>query len=222
MDPAPAQPSPPPRAFTQGVGTVFQGVGAILFLLLMATCCGSGLLSKETAERQDLSRLGWHLPGGHIYSVPRAMSVEMVVGLGLSIALATIGLGLQATRRSAGRAAATLPALGAIFWLVHLVFAIQAARSVGLSIVAALLSALFILLAILGIGAAREMRRDPPPSGHELLPADYKVPYSWYHPDPPEVRLEKELEERRRKLEVQRKELESLEEKLRNKDNNQK
>ena len=39
------------------------------------------------------------------------------------------------------------------------------------------------------MAALREMRRDPPPRGMEVLPKDYKVPYSHYHEDPPEVRL---------------------------------
>src|SRR5687767_12769376 len=35
---------PPPRAFTQGVGLVFQTVGVTLFLVMFFTCCGSSLL----------------------------------------------------------------------------------------------------------------------------------------------------------------------------------
>jgi len=61
------------------------------------------------------------------------------------------------------------------------------------------------------------MRRTPPPADYEVLPADYKVPYSHYHVDPPEVRLAAELEQRRQRLAVQQKELEMLEEKLRRK-----
>jgi len=47
---------PPPRAFTQGVGTVFQFAGGILFIALSLACCGSGLLGKETWKREDLMR----------------------------------------------------------------------------------------------------------------------------------------------------------------------
>jgi hypothetical protein len=79
----------------------------------------------------------------------------------------------------------------------------------------------FILLLVFGvffalaIAAWREMRRDPPPAGHEVLPHGTKIPYSWYHDDPPEVRLERELEQRRERLAVQQKELDMMEEKLR-------
>jgi hypothetical protein len=58
------------------------------------------------------------------------------------------------------------------------------------------------------------MKCNPPPVGLEILPPDYKVPYSHLHEDPPEVRLARELEQRRRRLEVQQKELQMLEEKL--------
>ena len=60
------------------------------------------------------------------------------------------------------------------------------------------------------------MHKNPPQPGHEVLPPGYKVPYSWYHQDPPEVRLAKELEQRRERLAVQQKELEMLEEKIKN------
>ena len=61
------------------------------------------------------------------------------------------------------------------------------------------------------------MTRTPPPTGHEILPADYKIPYSHYHEDPPEVRLAAELQQRRERLAVQQKELEALEKKLKRK-----
>jgi hypothetical protein len=79
------------------------------------------------------------------------------------------------------------------------------------------MAGLFVFLLMLAINAAREMRANPPPPGHEILPADYKIPYSHYHPDPPEVRLAAELQQRRERLAVQQKELEMLEEKLKRK-----
>ncbi|MBC8104955.1 MAG: hypothetical protein H7Z14_00060, partial [Anaerolineae bacterium] len=59
-----------------------------------------------------------------------------------------------------------------------------------------------------------EMWRDPPPKGIEVLPEDYKVPYSHMHQDPPDVRYAAELQQRRERLEIQRKELEALEERI--------
>src|SRR5882757_5353922 len=93
--------SPPPRAFTQGVGTVFQVAGVGLFLVMMSVCCGSGLLSKDTATRVDLEQIGWHMPapGWPLYSAQKAMSVSLTVAIVTGVAVAAIGLGLQAQRR---------------------------------------------------------------------------------------------------------------------------
>ena len=87
----------PPRAFTQGVGTVFQFTGVTLFLVLMFVCCASGLLSPRTAIRKDLSNVGWPHdvePGATAaYSVPKAMTVSLAFGVFCGIALAGLGLG---------------------------------------------------------------------------------------------------------------------------------
>jgi hypothetical protein len=95
---------PPPRAFTQGVGTLFQFVGVTLFLASMLVCCGSSLISKSVAERRDLMAVGWHLPlpgGPHLYSAQRAITVSLLVAVFCGIALAGLGLGLQAQGRRA-------------------------------------------------------------------------------------------------------------------------
>src|SRR5438552_3781403 len=144
MSNVPASPaSPPPRAFTQGVGTIFQFSGVLLFVTMTLICCSSGLLSKETAERPELTRIGWHLPSdapGHpSYSAQRAISVALVVGLVLGLALAGIGLGLQATRPSAAIAAALITLVGSTFWIIHLIFAIAILHSILLCFVAAVL-----------------------------------------------------------------------------------
>src|SRR5436190_1557544 len=93
---SPSSPSPP-RAFTQGVGTVFQFVGVTLFLVLMFVCCASGLLSPQTAIRKDLSNLGWPhsvAPGSTAtYSVPKAMTLSLAFGVFCGIAMAGLGLG---------------------------------------------------------------------------------------------------------------------------------
>lgn len=202
-------PQPPPRAFTQGVGTVFQFTGVLMFLGFFFACCFSALLSKDTAMRSDWNTMGWGT-----YTGQQGLSIAMVVGVGLGLALASIGLGLQAQRRKSPTFAVVTCGFGSLFWLVHALFFAFALRSIALSLVALVLLALFIALLALSIGAYREMLADPPPPGFELLPQDYKIPYSHMHQDPPEVRLAKELETRRQKLEIQQKELEMLEQKL--------
>jgi hypothetical protein len=107
--------------------------------------------------------------------------------------------------------------MATVFWAVQTLFAAQKLHSLWLATLAFALFGLFAVLTVLAAGAVREMRRDPPPVGHEILPADYKVPYSHLHEDPPEVRLARELEARRERLAVQQKELEMLERRLRRK-----
>ena len=218
----PAEPRvPPPRAFTQGVGTVFQFAGVLLFVGSMLVCCGSGLVSKNVAERHDLTAIGWEFgttSGGRwLYSAQRAISVSVTLAVFFGLALAGIGLGLQAQRRFAPVGAVAVCAFAAMFWAVHCVFAAQKLHSVMLAAVAGLLAVVFALLEALAVAALREMRRDPPPAGYEVLPPDYKVPYSHLHQDPPEVRLARELEQRRERLAVQQKELELLESRVRRK-----
>src|SRR4051812_4247791 len=141
--------APPLRAFTQGVGTVFQFAGGILFIVLSLTCCGSGLLMKDVAERKDLAHIGWHLRGDAtdqpFYSAQQATSTALMGGIAFALAIAGIGLGLQATRRSAavGAVGVTLP--GIIFWAIHGVFFVQVMR-------AWLLAGLcFLLLMVYGV-----------------------------------------------------------------------
>jgi hypothetical protein len=218
---SPASTPRPPRAFTQGVGTVFQFVGVIFFLCSMFVCCGSALLSKNIVTRGELTAVGWtvQLPGGQrvFYSGQQAITVSVALSVFFGIALAGIGLGLQTQGRRAPYAAVVLTFAAAVFWGIQAVFALERLHSVLLSVLGFLLFGLFAVLCGFAVAALREMRRDPPPTGHEVLPADYKVPYSHMHPDPPEVRLARELEQRRDRLAVQQKELEMLEARLKRK-----
>jgi hypothetical protein len=218
--PQPQPPDPPPRAFTQGVGTVFQFIGVTLFLASMFVCCGSSLFSKNVAERRDLMAVGWNvpLPGGpYFYSAQQAITVSVLLAVFFGIALAGLGLGLQAQGRRAPWGAVAVCSFATIFWLVQAIFFGHELRSIMLSAGAAALALFFGGLTALAFAALAEMRRNPPPAGHEILPADFKVPYSHLHEDPPEVRLARELDQRREKLAVQQKELEMLEARLRRK-----
>jgi len=209
---------PPPRAFTQGVGTVFQFVGVTLFLVMMFICCSSSLLSKETATHTDLTRIGWHLPSDAAdhptYSAQLATTLTVMLGVFFGMALAGLGLGLQAQNPRTPLLAVFLSSIAVVFWIVQILLFATAMRSVVLSLACSALLLLFIGCLVLSIGAMREMRRDPPPHAFETLPKDYKIPYSHMHADPPDVRLARELEDRRQKLAVQQKELEMLEEKI--------
>lgn len=182
--------------------------GVLLFVVMMFICCGSGLLSKEFATHSDLTQIGWRL-----YSAQRALTISLFAAIFFGIALAGIGLGLQAENRAAPIYAIVVTFLASAFWMVHTVFAAQFG-SIVFILIAAILACIFVVLFVFACASFREMRRDPPPRGHDLLPKDYKIPYSHYHDDTPEVRLARELDQRRERLAVQQKELEMLEEKL--------
>ena len=221
-DPAqrPLENQSPPRAFTQGVGLVFQVAGGTLFLAMMFVCCASGLLSKDWATKTELTKIGWHARGDAAdvptYSAQKAMTISLFSAIFFGIALAAIGLGLQAQHRAAPWLALAVTGLATVFWTVQFFFA-ASMRSITFASMTGVLAVGFFILLMMAFNALSEMRRNPPPKGHEILPKDYKIPYSHYHEDPPEVRLERELEQRRERLAVQQKELEMLEERLRKK-----
>jgi hypothetical protein len=202
----------------QGVGTVFQFTGVILFVASMFICCGSSLLSKDTATHTNLTSIGWHFGStAPTYSAQRATTISLMGAICFGIALAAIGLGLQAQNRIAPWLAAVVTAIATIFWSVHAIFFAQAMHSIWLTALCAALGIGFLALYLLAMGALKEFLRNPPPRGFEILPADYKVPYSHMHQDPPEVRMAQELDQRRQRLAVQQKELQMLEERLRRK-----
>ena len=209
--------SSPPRAFVQGVGTVFQFAGVILFLGSFFVCCGSSLLSRDRATHTDYTQIGWPSAGTLRYSAQQALTISLLAGVFFGLAVAGIGLGLQAQRRCAPTLAVIVTVIATIFWALHGFFFALVVRSILLSATSFVLFAIFAFLLILSIGAWREMRRNPTPSGFEILPADYKLPYSHMHEDPPEVRWAREVEQRRERLALQQKELEMLEEKLKRK-----
>jgi hypothetical protein len=212
--------TPPPRAFSQGVGTLFQTVGGLVFLAFTFFCCGSALASKEWATNPDRDKVGWgssNITGRALYSARDWTIATVAGGVILGLATAGLGLGLQADKRRAALAAVALTFLGLVFWIVQTVFAAQAMRSIALSLLGFALAAVFGMLCILAIGAEGELSKNPPAAGHEILPADYQVPYSHLHQDSPEARIANEIAQRKQKLEVQQKELEALERRLRRK-----
>jgi Na+-transporting methylmalonyl-CoA/oxaloacetate decarboxylase gamma subunit len=223
-EPAPPPPAtpPPPRAFTQGVGLVFQFVGVVLFLVMFFICCGSSLLSKDWATRSELTRIGWgtasaasrQSPAQPAYSAQRALTISVFAGVFFGMALAGAGLGMQAGSRVAAPGAVVVTLTGTLFWLIHTIFAATAARSLLFALLAGGLTVVFAALLAFAMNAMMEMRKNPPPEGHDLLPPGYKIPYSHYHDDPPEVRLAAELAQRKERLAVQQKEFEALEAKI--------
>jgi hypothetical protein len=161
-DPSPHPPVPPPRAFTQGLGQVFQVAGVVLFLLMMFICCSSSLLSKDFATKTTLTQIGWgrssENPRLPAYSAQRALTICVFSGVFFGLALAGLGLGMQADSKAAPAGAVLTSIIGAIFWVVHALFAATVARSVLFTLIAAALACLFAGLLLLSIHSFKETR----------------------------------------------------------------
>lgn len=209
----------PPRAFTQGVGLVFQWFGVLLFIVSMFVCCTSSLLSRDTATHSETRAVGWHFagdaPNRPTYSAQLAITLCVTLGVFFGMAMAGMGLGLQAQNRRTPALAVIITILAALFWIGQTAFFAGVGQSIFFALLCAILAIAFIVCAGFAIAAARDMRRNPPADSFETLPKDFKIPYSHMHQDGPDVRLAAELAERRERLEIQQKELESLEERIR-------
>jgi|SRR5687768_3252363 len=140
-DPSPA---PPPRAFSQGAGTVFQTAGVTLFLVFTFVCCGSALRSKQWGTRPDREHVGWKSSGGRmLYSEKDWTTATVFGGVLLGLGVAGIGLGLQADKRKAAAVAPLLTGAGFAFWTLQAVFAAHVMRSIVMTALCAVLAATF-------------------------------------------------------------------------------
>lgn len=208
----------PPRAFTQGVGTVFQFTGVTLFLVFFFGCCFSALRSKEWGTATWRGEIGLRGPSGQvIYSERHVLLFLVSGGVVWGLALAGIGLGLQAQKRRAAPAAVGVSGVGLLFWLFQGYVSAWELHSIFLSLVNFGLAAVFGILLGLSLVAAREMAKNPPPAGQDLLPPDYREPFSQLSEESPEVRLARELAQRKQRLEVEQKEVEAMERRLKRK-----
>jgi hypothetical protein len=189
-----------------------------MFLAFTFVCCGSALTSREWATRPGRAQVGWKSPSGRVlYSEKDWTTATVVGGVLLGFGLAGIGLGLQADKRAAAIAAVLVTLVAAAFWATQTAFAIHALHSIVLAATCIVLTFICAILCAFAIGALRDLVRNPPAPGHELLPADFQEPFSHLHTDSPEARMVEEIAQRRRRLEVEQKELEALERRLRRK-----
>jgi hypothetical protein len=218
--PPPPDSPPPPRAFAQGTGWLLQTLGILLFA---ANCCVCGMtgLWDPVASRSDIiHQIDSGRPLGmtvqRLFEDPAKAGYMLTVVIGTvgGLAMAVLGLGLQADRRRAaagamacvGAVAAIVTAAGVLLWVGHAPWEARAWNAV-------LVAVLFVTGGFTW-HAMREVTANPPPANIDIVPPGTRIPYSFYHDDPPEVRLAKELENRRAKLDVERAEIEKMEKEL--------
>lgn len=210
----------PPRAFAQGTGVLLQSVGVMLFLLNCCICSTSflwdqRLSSLETldlAQRQGLEVRTLHDPAK--LGLMLTVFFSTVGGL----AMAACGLGLQSERRhAAGGAMATVLSLSLVLLFGGVELWLGEASLTARLWNGTLLLISLILLIFTAV-ALRQVIAHPPPKHVEIIPPGTKIPYSFYHDDPPEVRLAKDLAQRRARLESESQELDRMERELREKE----
>lgn len=204
-------PTPPPRAFAQGTGLVLQSVGFAMFLLTCCVCSTSFLWDTRPTRDQVLREVGQHGLGDTLHD-PAKLGVALTIlsaNVG-GLALAALGLGLQSDRRLAAPGAVAAAGLTLAAQLGAAASLWSGPAPAGIRIANALF--LIVLIVLLGftITAHRQVRREPPPPDIDIVPPGKKIPYSFYHEDPPEVRLARELEQRRAKLDAEKKELDRI------------
>ncbi len=99
-----------------------------------------------------------------------AVCVSFVGGL----ALAALGLGLQAEKRRSGTAASAVAGMGALFWFIHFGYTLTHSAGVGRLLWSVLMFIAWGLCAVLAVISADELRRNPPPADLGKAPADLK------------------------------------------------
>ena len=209
-----------PRAFAQGTGVVLQTVGMILFLSTCCVCSLTSLWDPGASRGETVENFRRGGPGlVTLRTLPQTpaqtgyMLLVMFTTVG-GLALASFGLGLQAERRrsawgalaTTGVMLASLLAGGVALWAGGAPWAVRAWHAGLLLVVAA--------LAGFCAAALRQVMADPPPPDVDVVPPGAKIPYSFYHDDPPEVRLARDLAARRAKLDAERDEIDRMEREL--------
>lgn len=207
-------PTPPPRAFAQGVGVLLQTVGVILALSGCCICSTAGLWDQQ-AGGQNLVAQPDQLTG---ISIDRLLKEPARTGMMLTVVFSTIGglamagfgLGLQSqTPRSAWGALASVVLLLAILIVAGI------GLWVGQGTIANRLwhtglTVLILTLVGFTISALREVIAHPPPPGLRNLPPGFDV-RDVLAGEKPSRRTIAQL---RARLEVEQRELEKLEQDL--------
>ncbi len=179
---------PSPRAFAQGTGIYLQVVGVLLFLTTCCVCSSAvfwdpvdtagEMEQKVTVEKQQpipTLQTMFKDPATAGFSIMIAFST---VG---GLAMAVFGLGLQADKPKAAAGAM----VSVVVWALVLIGA-----GVGLwigdgSIGARLWHLLMMAIALLSLGftaaAFKQVRKHPPPTEMEVLPADWEPPKRGHH-----------------------------------------
>lgn len=178
--------SPPPRAFAQGTGVLFQVVG---FAMFVSTCCVCSAAGRWEAPSRGATIEKLKQDEPLVITLRRMFDEPGAAGLMLTVSFATVGglammvfgLGLQSDKPNAAYAAVATCAL-----LTMMLLGAAACLWIGESgWVSRLwnhaLAAVTMTLLGFAIAALRQIRRDPPPPGMDILPDDFEIPRGFGH-----------------------------------------
>lgn len=220
--PPPGSPAtPPPRAFAQGTGVLLQTVGMILFFCSCCICALTPTWDERITSPMEIeqairdNRPGVHSIRAALSSPARAGYVFTVTCSTLGgLALAGFGLGLQADRgRSALGAVATAVGVESVLLLSGVGLWVGSAP-IPATLLNLLMLLVYAILLAFCVAAYRQVKATPPPADIDIVPPGTKIPYSFYHDDPPDVRLARDIAARQAKLDAEQKELDRLQREL--------
>jgi len=208
---------PVSRPAAKAAGTVMQTLGMLLFLSSCCVCSFAGSwegheISRGVADTEGVLGLADYIKQENWGKVGMMLNVMFPMAGGF--ALATFGLGLQADRKGAGLGALLVAIICALIVVLGGMGIWSGESTLFAKVWHGLVSLMMWVLVGLSYVAYKDVRADPPEANVDILPADYKIPYSMYHDDPPEVRLAQEIANRKASLEAQMREIDELEEKL--------
>lgn len=180
------EPAASPRAFAQATGLILQLVGIVLTL---GTCCWwsfTGLTQKKLSPDSQPASLG------DIVSAADALQIWSMAAVCVSfaggLALAAIGLGLQAEKRRSGTIASWTAGAGAAFWFAYFAYALTHSAGIGRMVWIVLMLLAWGLCAVLSVISADELKRNPPPPDLGKAPADLKPDRLIDREMPPDLR----------------------------------
>lgn len=183
-----ASDAPPVRAFAQGTGILLQVVGVTLFLTTCCVCSSAWVwdpiyttgemerqINEENVQPIPTLRTMFKDPGTAGFSLMVAFST---VG---GLAMAVFGLGLQADKPKAAIASVVTVGLWIIVLLGSGICLWIGDGSIAARIWNFLLFALACVLMCFTVTALKQIRKNPPPLGMDILPADWEPPKRMRH-----------------------------------------
>lgn len=206
----------PPRAFTQGVGVLLQGLGVMMALTNCCLCSMAGLWDPNLTSHEARQILADDPqlvadPGSYLRDPVRAAAAITILAATIGgLGLAALGLGMQADRPRPAYGALTANALLAAIFLVAGVALWTHDSGLIFRGWHGVLTLLTLLTLPFTFAAARVVMRHPPPPVDDTLPPGFDVRDVLAGEKPSRLKIA----QLRARLEIEQRELDRLEQEL--------